>query len=51
MGERGRAPQALTFLLALTFAPSVACEETPPIEQLVDYARDVQPILADRCFG
>lgn len=41
----------LVALLALC-APLAACEETPPpIAELLDYQRDVQPILANHCFG
>jgi mono/diheme cytochrome c family protein len=52
MGVRGSSSRCATrFLVLVASVLLAACEETPPIEQLVDYARDVQPILSDRCFG
>ncbi|MBN8611579.1 MAG: PSD1 domain-containing protein [Deltaproteobacteria bacterium] len=38
---------------ALLAASVIGCDDgpPPPIEELVDYQRDVQPILAEHCFG
>ncbi len=54
----GRAASVVSLTLGLASATiaiatlAVGCDETPPpIQELVDYQRDVQPILAERCFG